>query len=197
MVSTDGHRLSKIEVPPVRDFICGSMGVSFSALVLHQFPGARVTYGCLDHLVERIPRLRQQFAIDPARVDGMHAHGGEPSDDRWGSEAFDLVFLTKKMILEPENRLGEKFAAKSYEVLNPGGVAIFWEAVHHDDEPTPMKLAMESVLDIGVSPTGCVLTRDGMTRTLLDIGFETVEFVPCLGGETNFVVARKAVGRPR
>lgn len=183
--------LSKVDLPSVGPFICGSMGVSFSALVLDAFPDAHVTYGCLDHLVERIPRLRQQFRVDPDRVDGMHCHGGEPDDDRWGSENFDLVFLTKKMVLEPENRLGYKFAKKSYQVLSPGGVAVFWEAVHNDHSPTPMALAMESILDLGVSPTGCVLTRGSMTDMLTGIGFRQVEFVACLGGETNFVVARR------
>ena len=191
-IDSAGRELvAKIPLPPVGSFICGSMGVSFSALLLHAFPESRVTYGCLEHLVRRIPRLREQYGVNPGRVDGMHSHGGVPADDRWGDEAYDLVFLTKKMVLEPENELGRKFAQKSFDVLNPGGVAVLWEAVHHDDEPTPMALAMESVLDLGVSPTGCLLTRRSMTSMLRRIGFADVDFVPCLGGETNFVVARK------
>jgi len=90
-----------------------------------------------------------------------------------------------------EDPLGYKFARKAFEVLEPAGVAIFWEAVHNDDSPTPMALAMESVLDLGVSPTGCVLTRGSMTDMLTGIGFREIEFVTCLGGETSFVVARK------
>ena len=108
--------LSRIELPQIDTFILGSMGVSFSALVLERCPNARVTYGCLDHLVREIPRLRHQYRVPANRVAGMHAHSGDPGDDRWGDEAFDLVFLTKKMILEPENRIGEKFAVRVISV---------------------------------------------------------------------------------
>jgi hypothetical protein len=183
--------LSQIALPEVRELIVGSMGVSFSALVLERCPRARVTYGCLPHLVREIPRLRQRYAVPPGRVDGMHEHGGDPSADRWGGEAFDLVFLTKKMILVPEERIGEKFARKAHEVLRPGGVAIFWETVHTDDGPTPLPRALEAVLDLGASPAGLVNTDGGLRRTLGAIGFVDVQVVPVLGGQSTFVVARK------
>ncbi len=183
--------VARAHLPDVRTAIVGSMGVSFSAIVLERYPHARVTYGCLEHLVAHIPELRERYGVDASRVDGMHCHGGEPKDDKWGDEAFDLVFLTKKMILRPDERLGEKFARKAFEVLNPGGVAIFWEAIHGDAEPTPLVAALESVLDLGVSPTGCVWTREAMREMLLGIGFGQVEMLSCLGGETTFVVARK------
>jgi hypothetical protein len=183
--------LSRVELPEVRRFIVGSMGVSTSAVVMEKFPSARVTYGCLAHLVREIPRLRDRYRIDPARVDGMHAHGGDPSADRWGDERFDLVFLTKKMILQPEERIGEKFARKAFQVLSPGGAAIFWETVHPEGEPTPLLRAMEAVLDLGAGPTALVNTDRGLERLLLDIGFRSVEIVPCLGGQTTFVVARR------
>ncbi|MHB8876014.1 MAG: methyltransferase family protein [Myxococcaceae bacterium] len=184
--------LAKARLPKVKSFIVGSMGVSFSALVLAKHPGARVTYGCLPHLVERIPRLRTHYGVDPSRVDGMHGHGGEPAADRWGSEDFDLVFLTKKMVLAPDERVGEKFAAKALQVLRPGGATVLWEAIHEDDGPTPMARALESLLDLGVCPTGCVWTRNGIEGLLRGLGYASVETVPCLGGETSFVVARKA-----
>jgi hypothetical protein len=183
--------LSRIRLGEVRSFIVGSMGVSFSAIVLEKFPGARVTYGCLEHLVREIPRLRDRFEVDPARVDGMHAHGGDPSADRWGDEKFDLVFLTKKMILQPSERIGEKFARKAFEVLTPGGTAIFWETIHTDGEPTPIARAMEAVLDLFASPAGLVNTEHGIRMLLGEIGFRDLEIVPCLGGQTTFVVARK------
>lgn len=183
--------LARASLGPVRSFIVGSMGVSMSAIVLEKFPSARVTYGCLSHLVREIPRLREKYRIDGARVDGMYAHGGDPSADHWGDEAYDLVFLTKKMILLPEERVGEKFAKKAFEVLRPGGTAIFWETVHTDGAPTPLLRAMEAVLDLGAGPTGLVNTEAGLTRTLEGIGYQRIEIVPCLNGLTTFVVARK------
>lgn len=184
--------LLKAKLPDVKDFIVGSMGVSFSAAVLEKYPEAKVTYGCLDHLVREIPRLRKQYNVPRGQVTGMHAHGGDPKADRWGDESYDLVFLTKKMILAPEERMGEKFAAKAFEVLRPGGVAIFWETIHPDRKPTPLAAAMEAVLDLGASPTGLVNTESGMQAMLEKIGYAKVEFVNVLGGLTTFVVARKA-----
>lgn len=183
--------LARVELPEVRDFVVGSMGVSFSALVLERFPGARVTYGCLDHLVREIPSLRERYRVPPARVTGMHVHGGDPDADRWGDEAFDLVFLTKKMILDPEHDLGARFAKKALQVLRPGGAAIFWETVHTDGAPTPVPRAMEAVLDLGASPIGRVQTEGGIRRLLGEMGYHRVDVVPCLRGTTTFVVARK------
>ncbi len=184
--------LHRIQLPPIERFIVGSMGVSFSAVVMKQQRQARVTYGCLDHLVTEIPRLREQYEVPAHRVDGMHSHGGDPSADRWGEENFDLVFLTKKMILEPDNHIGEKFARKAFEVLRPGGVAIFWETIHPDGRPTPLPRAMEAVLDLGASPNGPVNTEGGMKALLKGIGFSKVEYVHCLSGTTSFAVASKA-----
>lgn len=183
--------IARVDWPPIRHFIVGSMGVSFSALVMSEFADARVTYGCLPHLVERIPRLRRRYEVPADRVDEMHDHGGDPAGDRWGREAFDLVFLTKKMILDPAQGLGERFADKAYEVLNPGGVTVFWETIYDDDEATPVDRAMEGFLDFGVSPTGPVLTRRRFRRRLEEIGFCDVHVVECLEGATTFVVARK------
>jgi len=162
-----------------------------SALLLERFPEAKVTYGCLAHLVREIPRLREDYAVPANRVTGMHAHGGDPSADRWGGESYDLVFLTKKMILEPEQRMGEKFAAKAFEVLRPGGAVVLWETIHTDFRPTPLPRAMEAVMDLIASPTGLVNTENGVRSTLETIGYKKVEIVPCLGGQTTFVIARK------
>jgi hypothetical protein len=186
--------LRQVDLGEVRSFIVGSMGVSFSALVLEKHPSARVTYGCLAHLVAEIPRLRTQFRVPPARVEGMHAHGGDPGADRWGGEDFDLVFLTKKMMLQPELRIGEKFARKAFEVLRPGGTAIFWETVQPAAGVTPVVRAMEAVLDLVASPTGGVQTDAGLSELLRGIGFSEVRMVECLGGQTTFVVARKRAG---
>jgi hypothetical protein len=182
--------LTRIDLPEIREFIVGSMGVSFSGLILNEYPAATVTYGCLDHLVDHIPSLRMEYEIDPDRVTGMHRHSGEPGDDDWGG-SYDLVFLTKKMLLEPDNGMGEKFARKAYDVLNRDGVAIFWETIHPDAEPMPFKRAVNSVMDLAASPTGFALTKDGFESTLKDIGFDEVEFVHCLNNETSFAVARK------
>ena len=184
--------LADLDLPPIKDFIVGSMGVSFSANLMRRFPDANVTYGCLKHLVVEIPRLREKYDVDGDRVTGMHNHGGDPSQDKWGGETYDLVFLTKKMILEPEQRMGEKFAAKAFEVLRPGGVVILWETVHPGEGRTPLAHAMEAVLDLGASPTGLVTTDVKMRKMLSKIGFQKVDLVPCLGGQTTFVVARKA-----
>lgn len=183
--------LQQADLPEVKDFIVGSMGVSMSALLLERFPEAKVTYGCLAHLVREIPRLREDYAVPANRVTGMHAHGGDPSADRWGGESYDLVFLTKKMILEPEQRMGEKFAAKAFEVLRPGGAVVLWETIHTDFRPTPLPRAMEAVMDLIASPTGLVNTENGVRSTLETIGYKKVEIVPCLGGQTTFVIARK------
>jgi len=183
--------VSKVSLPDVRHMVMGSMGVSTSAVLLDHLPRARVTYGCLEHLVKEIPRLRQRYGVPPTRVVGTHEHGGNPSEDRWGDEAFDLVFLTKKMILAPEERLGQRFAEKAFRVLNPGGVAVFWECLHTDDRPTPLGRAMEAVMDLGASPCGTVSTEHGIQSQLSDIGFAKVEIVPLLLGELTFVVATK------
>ena len=190
-LSQAGRELvARVDWPEIRHLIAGSMGVSFSSLILSEFPQARVTYGCLPHLVERIPRLRTEYGVDGSRVVETHPHGGEPHQDQWGREAFDLVFLTKKMILDPDNDLGDKFAHKALEVLEPGGVAVFWETMREDDGSTPVERAMEGFLDFGVSPTGPLLTRSGFRRRLEKIGYSDVEVVPCLEGATTFVVAR-------
>jgi hypothetical protein len=181
--------LGRARLPEVRRFIVGSMGVSMSALLLERFPASRVTYGCLPHLVKEIPRLVERYRVPAARIDGMHAHGGDPRADRWGDGEYDLVFLTKKMILSPEERLGEKFAQKAFEVLRPGGAAVFWETVHTDGRPTPLLRAMEAMLDLGASPTGLVTKEGELRHTLERLGFSSVELVPCLGGQTTFVVA--------
>lgn len=186
--------IARVDWPEIRHLIVGSMGVSFSALMLETFDDARVTYGCLPHLVERIPRLRREYGVDPTRVVDTHAHGGEPFDDQWGRESFDLVFLTKKMILDPANDLGDKFARKTHQVLEPGGVAVFWETIHEDDEATPLRRAMESLLDFGVSPTAPVLTRKQFAQRLRDIGFRDIQVVSCLNDTTTFVIARRPGG---
>ena len=181
----------RARLPEIDSFIVGSMGVSFSAELLRRQPNARVTYGCLEHLVRRIPRLRGEYEVDPLRVEGMHAHTGEPGDDQWGGEAFDLVFLTRKMILEPELQTGHKFAQKAFEVLEPGGAAVFWEAVHPDQGPSPLALALETVFDLGMSPSAPLKTHRSFDKTLRDIGFTEVDYVSCLGGTTTFAVAHK------
>lgn len=183
--------LHRVELPDIKTFIVGSMGVSFSALLLERFPNAKVTYGCLEHLVREIPRLRETYRVPPNQVTGMHNHSGEPSDDRWGEESYDLIFLTKKMILDPENRMGEKFVRKAFDVLTPGGVAILWETIHSDAKATSLAQAMEAVMDLGASPTGLVHTDVRLRSLLHRIGYDDVQFVPCLSRQTTFVVARK------
>lgn len=182
--------LARVDLPPLRHFIVGSMGVSLSALLLAREPESRVTYGCLPHLVARIPRLRERYRIDSARVDGMHSHSGDPEADRWGGESFDLVVLTKKMVLAPEQRLGERFARKAFTVLRPGGVAVLWEAVHVEGRSS-RALAAESFLDLAVSPAAGPLLQGELDRLLRGIGFSSTERVACMGGETTFLVARK------
>jgi len=192
-----GHELlQRVTLPEVRSFIVGSMGVSFSARILQHFPLSKVTYGCLEHLVAEIPRLRQQYEVPSERVVGSHAHGGDPQEDRWGNETFDLVFLTRKMILEPDSELGVRFARKAFDVLNPGGVAIFWEVVHPDEQTAPLRVAMEAVFDLAASPSAPSRTKSCFELLLSDIGFSSVNVVPCLAGQTSFVVASKPqVGR--
>ena len=167
------------------------MGVSASAAILERFPDAHVSYGCLPHLVREIPRLRERYGVPPARVVSMHAHGGEPEGDRWGSEAFDLVLLTKKMILAPDARLGERFAQKAFQVLRPGGAVVLWECVHPDAGATPIARAMEAVMDLAASPQAPAKSARTFERVLTDIGYREVEVVSCLDGDTTFVVARK------
>ena len=192
-----GHELlQRATLPDVRSFIVGSMGVSFSARLLQHFPASKVTYGCLEHLVTEIPGLRQQYGVAHERVVGSHAHGGDPQEDQWGEETFDLVFLTRKMILEPEHELGVRFARKAFDVLNPGGVAIFWEVVHPTAGIAPLSVAMEAVFDLAASPSAPSRTKRCFEHLLLDIGFSKVDLVPCLAGQTSFVVATKPqVGR--
>lgn len=183
--------LARLGLRRVEHAIVGSMGVSFSAALLDRFPNARVTYGCLPHLVREIPALTRQYKVPLSAIAGMHEHSGDPFADRWGDESFDLVFLTKKMILAPEVRMGERFAAKAFEVLRPGGAAIFWETLYRDRGPTPLPRALEGVLDLGASPTGLVNTERRMTRTLRDIGYQRVRIVPVMAGQTTFAVGFK------
>jgi hypothetical protein len=186
-----GDLVSRVELPDVKEFIVGSMGVSASTVLLDRFPRSRVTYGCLEHLVREIPRLRERYAVPAHRVSGMHEHGGDPEADRWGEQAFDLVLLTKKMILSPEQRTGERFARKAFEVLRSGGVAVLWECIHPDVGPTSKARAMEAVLDLVASPQGTVSTEGSVRELLQGVGYAEVRVVPCLAGETTFVVARK------
>lgn len=182
--------LSAIELPPIRRFIAGSMGVSFSAHLLRRDSRARVTYGCLPHLVKRIPELVKRFDVPEERIDGMHPHSGDPEEDRWGErERYDLVFLTKKLILKPEQRIGEKFVAKASQVLEPGGVLILWETVHPGDQPTPLSRAMEAVLDLGASPDGLVLTEARVRDLLKRHRFRKISFHPAGDMGSTFVVA--------
>ena len=183
--------LRQIQLPEIESFIVGSMGVSFSATVLKRFPASKVTYGCLDHLVRQIPDLRRKYAVPDHRVASENVHAGDPMEDTWGDEEFDLVLLTKKMILDPDNKLGEKFARKAYDVLRPDGVTILWETLHTETHPTPIGRAMEAVLDLGASPDGLVLTEDGVQSFLYQIGYRDVQIVTCMGGQSTFVVARK------
>ena len=69
--------LAKIELPPIENAIVGSMGVSFSAVLLRRHPNAQITYGCLSHLVREIPSLRTTYGVTDANVHGTHAHGGQ------------------------------------------------------------------------------------------------------------------------
>ncbi len=183
--------LARAELPPVRRFIVGSMGVSFSAALLARFPQSRVTYGCLEHLVREIPTLVEAHGVPADRIEGMHAHSGDPEEDRWGEGAYDLVFLTKKMLLAPESRTGERFAAKAFDVLHPGGVAIFWETVHPDAAPTSMAKALDAVLDLSAGPSAPGVTDQGLRRMLRNIGYRRIETIRCVTGNTTFVLARK------
>jgi hypothetical protein len=184
--------LAKIDLPPIENAIVGSMGVSFSAALLKHRPEAQISYGCLAHLTREIPNLRRQYGVPMTNVAGTHAHGGDPFADKWGDENFDLVFLTKKMILNPAEKLGEKFAAKAFEVLQPGGMAIFWETIHPDQGRIPLARAMEAVLDLGAGPAGKPLTESGVKKTLRKIGFADIDIVPAMAGTTTFITARKA-----
>ena len=167
--------LQKVELPEISSFIVGSMGVSFSALLLEDQPQARVTYGCLEHLVQEIPRLRGEFGVAPERVEDTHAHSGEPGDDDWGSESYDLVFLTRKMILEPSEGVGEKFARKAFEVLSERGVAVFWETVYSESQPMPLGRAMEAVFDLCTSPSAPARTPEELRPFRLVMWFVAAE----------------------
>jgi hypothetical protein len=183
--------VARASLPPIRAIIAGSMGVSMVAHLLGRFPEASVTFGCLPHLVKEIPALCQAYGVSPDRIDGMHDHAGEPEEDPWGCQAFDLVLLTKKMILDPHHHLGERFAQKTFEVLRPGGVAVFWETIYPDERPLDRSSALEAVLNMGASPAAVVRTETGFEQLLTDMGYDAVRFVPCLFGQTTFVVARR------
>jgi len=190
------HRASadfvgKADLPPIKSIIAGSMGVSTVAHLLNRFPEATVTFGCLPHLVKTIPGLCQEYGVEEHRIDGMHDHGGTPSEDRWGNQSYDLVFLTKKMILEPENKLGEQFAQKACDVLNPGGVAVFWETIYPNEAAIRRSSMLEAVLNMGASPASPVRTQDSFTQLLNGMGFVNVRLVECLFGQATFVVAEK------
>ena len=188
-----GHELlQKATLPNIRSCIVGSMGVSFSAQLLRLFPAAKVTYGCLEHLVAEIPQLCQHYEVPPARITSTHTHGGDPQADEWGDESFDLVFLTRKMIVEPESEFGLRFARKAFDVLNPGGAVILWETVHPNRGKTPLPCAMEAVFDLTASPKAPSRTKKCFERLLSDVGFSNIEVVSCLGGQTSFVVGTKA-----
>jgi len=74
------------------------------------------------------------------------------------------VLLTKKMILAPEARTGERFARKAFDVLRPGGVWCCGRAVHAEPGPTPLGRAMEALLDLGASPAAPPQTEASLGR---------------------------------
>jgi hypothetical protein len=123
-------------------------------------------------------------------VESTHAHGGEPEADDWGGP-YDLVLLTRKMILAPESNLGERFASKAFQALRPGGAAVFWEVVHPDVGAAPISRAMEALYDLCASPSAPIRTESTYRAMLLGIGYKKVEVVPCLGGQTTFLVATR------
>lgn len=93
-------------------------------------------------------------------------------------------------MLDPEERIGERFAARALEALNPGGVALFWEAFHEENGETTPALALESLFDLGANPRAHPLTRGDFRDRMRSIGYESVTFVECLGGTVSFAVAR-------
>ena len=76
------------------------------------------------------------------------------------------------------------------EVLNPGGVAVLWEAVWPENRPS-LSRAMEGVFDLLASPGTTTRTLTDYRRMLQQMGYDRVQAVECLNGQTSFVVAHK------
>jgi hypothetical protein len=95
------------------------------------------------------------------------------------------------MILDPPARVGERFARKAFEALNPGGVAVLWETVYRNDGPMPLDHALEAAFDLCASPTTPPRDLGEYERLLGGIGYRGVDVVSCMGGQTSFLVARK------
>ena len=183
--------IAKADLGNPRSMIVGSMGVSFSSLLLQKFPEMKVTYGCLEHLVKEIPRFCKLYQVSNDRIQGMHSHSGDPMEDDWGDTSYDLILLTRKMIIDPKQKVGEKFAQKAFEVLNPGGKAIFWETVYPEKGRMPLRQAMEVVFDFCTSPSALTRSKADYNKLLKSIGFKKVQVYDCLEGQTHFIVAEK------
>lgn len=183
----------KLGARKINDAIMGSMGVSFGAALLEANPRARITFGCLGHLVKQIPDLMKMYGVAQKSVISMSSHSGIPEDDTWGKEAFDMVFLTKKFLLHPDDGVGESFARKGYQVLNPGGKLVVWETFYPDNRKPNMETALFGLQDLIASQGGALYTRSTMRKFLKETGFRKVEFMPfpLVFGDVEFCIAEK------
>ncbi|MGK7929478.1 MAG: hypothetical protein AB4290_30275 [Spirulina sp.] len=118
--------LQKVNLGNINSIIVGSVGVSFSSLLLKKYPQMKVTYACLEHLLAEIPHYCQLYGVSKENIAAVHSHIGDSTQDDWGNDRYDLVLATRKMLVDPQQRMGEKFAEKSFQALNPRGKVIFW-----------------------------------------------------------------------
>lgn len=183
----------KIGARKINDAIMGSMGVSTAAALLEANPRVKITFGCLSHLVKQIPELMKMYGVNKKSVLSMSNHSGDPEDDTWGKESFDLVFLTKKFLLHPEDGIGESFARKSYQVLNPGGKAVLWETFYPDHGGPSKDVALFGLQDLIASRGGALYTRNAIRSFLKEVGFRKIDFhaFPLVFGDVEFCVAEK------
>ena len=183
--------LNKVDLGNIHSGIVGTTGVSFSSLLLQKYPKMKITYACLEHLIPEIPHYCRRYGVSQERIEAVHSHIGDPLQDDWGNDRYDLVLITRKMLVDPQQRIGEKFAEKSFLALNPKGKAIFWETVYPDRGKMPLNRAMEAMFDFCTSPAAIARTEKEYRELLHGIGFHKVEIHDCLEGQTSFIIAEK------
>jgi hypothetical protein len=183
--------LKTIGTEGIRSAIMGSMGVSFASALSEMNREVRITFGCLDHLVKEIPNLLKIYPVPEHRIEEICSHEGDPGTDHWGKGEFDLVLLTKKFVLKPEEKLGERFAERAFRVLRPGGRVVIWETIYPEDGKVPKWVALNGFQDLIPSYGGAFYTQKKMEEILRKIGFLKVDFYTF---STSFGPAQFVVG---
>jgi len=181
--------MERLETSTVQRAIVGSAGVTFARALIDKQPQVSITFACLPHCIREVPELIKIYGVRLENVLEMESHTADPEVDRWGErENYDLVFLTRKMGIKPFAEFGKKFMAKSFTVLNRGGMLILWEPIIDEGRVSPKDVAIAAVMDLYTNHGGKVYSERDMRDILTQTGFGKVERVD-VAGKATFTVA--------